>query len=138
MTRNHEKYMDLVVHGARERMEKGGRPYYALVVRDEKVVGQGPHPGANNMDNSTNPAAHAEINAILEACSTLKTRNLSGATLYSSMEPCPMCLSTTILEVNIKQVVLGARHARLGRKDLGGYSAEAFWRTPTSAASSSS
>lgn len=92
MTRNHEKYMDLVVHDARERMEKG---------------------------------------------STLKTRNLSGATLYSSMEPCPMCLSTTILEVNIKQVVLGARHARLGRKDLGGYSAEAFWRTPTSAASSS-
>lgn len=122
----YEKFMDLVVHGARDRMEKGGRPYYALVAYDGKVVGEGPRPGVSNMDNSFNVTAHAEINAILEACSTLKKRNLSGATLYTSMEPCPMCLSTTILEANIRQVVIGARHARLGRKDLGDYSAEAF------------
>ena len=126
MTETHEKFMDLVVQRARERMESGGRPYYAMVVYEGKVVGQGPHPGANNMDNSVNPTAHSEVNAILEACSTLKKRSLAGATLYSSMEPCPMCLATAILEVNIKQVVIGARHARYGRKDLGNYSAEAF------------
>jgi tRNA(Arg) A34 adenosine deaminase TadA len=126
MAGTHEQLMDHVVQRARERMDGGGRPYYAMVVYDGKIVGQGPHPNAPNMDNSVNPTAHSEINAIIEACATLKKRNLSGATLYSSMEPCPMCLATAVLEVNIRQVVIGARHARYGRKDLGNYSAEAF------------
>jgi tRNA(Arg) A34 adenosine deaminase TadA len=126
MAGTHEQFMEHVVKCARERMEGGGRPYYAMVVYDGKIVGQGPHPGAPNMDNSVNPVAHSEVNAIMEACTTLKKRNLSGATLYSSMEPCPMCLSTAVLEVSIKSVVIGSRHARYGRKDLGSYTAESF------------
>ena len=125
---DHEKWMEHVVKCARERMDGGGRPYYAMVVYEGKIVGQGPHPGAPNMDNSVNVTAHSEVNAMLEACNTLKKRSLSGATLYSSMEPCPMCLSTAILEANIKSVVIGARHARYGRKDLGSYTAETFLR----------
>jgi tRNA(Arg) A34 adenosine deaminase TadA len=125
-TAHDEKYMDLVVQRARDRMERGGRPYFALVEKDGEVVGQGPHPDSDNMDNSNNLVAHSEVNAILEACAKLKTRSLAGATLYTSMEPCPMCLSTTVLEANIRRVVIGARHRRLGRKDLGDYTAESF------------
>lgn len=66
---------------------KGG-PFGAVVVKDGKVVG-----AAHNEVTSTNdPTAHAEVVAIRRACKTLKTFQLSGCELYTSCEPCPMCL----------------------------------------------
>lgn len=65
-----------------------GGPFGCVVVKDGEIVGEG-----NNRVTSTNdPTAHAEIIAIREACKTLKTFQLTGCTIYTSCEPCPMCL----------------------------------------------
>lgn len=66
-----------------------GGPFGAVVVKDGKVIGRG-----QNLVTSTNdPTAHAEVVAIRAACAHLKSFSLRGATLYSSCEPCPMCLA---------------------------------------------
>jgi guanine deaminase len=65
-----------------------GGPFGALVVKDGTVIGRG-----NNKVISTNdPTAHAEVVAIREACAYLKSFQLTGCTIYTSCEPCPMCL----------------------------------------------
>ena len=66
-----------------------GGPFGAVVVRDGHLVGE----GANSVTATNDPTAHAEVNAIRAACSALGTFALSGCQLYSSCEPCPMCLA---------------------------------------------
>lgn len=66
---------------------KGG-PFGAVVVKDGKVVGA----GHNEVTSSNDPTAHAEVVAIRRACEALQTFQLSGCELYTSCEPCPMCL----------------------------------------------
>jgi tRNA(Arg) A34 adenosine deaminase TadA len=122
MNDNHEYFMDVALEQARAELGKGGRPIGSVIVKDGKIVGQ----GINTVVADKNPSAHAEVEAIRDACSKLGTLDLSGSTLYTTMEPCPACLATAILEAKIKRVVLGGRHARLGRKDLGDYSVESF------------
>ena len=70
------------------RRGKGG-PFGAVVVRNGKVVGR----GSNQVTSTNDPTAHAEILAIREACKRLKTFQLDDCELYTSCEPCPMCLS---------------------------------------------
>ena len=65
----------------------GGGPFGALVAVDGRVVGR----GTNRVVGSGDPTQHAEVVAIREACRTLGTHDLSGAVLYASCEPCPMC-----------------------------------------------
>lgn len=113
--------MGLALERAWSEFGQGNRPIFCLIVKDDQIVGQGPNTVARDKD----PSAHGEVNAIRDACSRLGTTDLSGCTLYTPMEPCPMCLST-ILEAKISRLVLGARHRRLGRKDLGDYSVESF------------
>lgn len=73
-----------------EKMEAGeGGPFGAVVVKDGGVVGR----GWNRVTSSNDPTAHAEVMAIRDACETLGTFELSGCELYSSCEPCPMCLA---------------------------------------------
>jgi guanine deaminase len=67
---------------------KGG-PFGAVVVRDGHIVGE----GANAVTGTCDPTAHAEVNAIRDACKTLGTFSLAGCELYTSCEPCPMCLA---------------------------------------------
>ena len=67
---------------------KGG-PFGAVVVREGRIVGE----GANAVTAMYDPTAHAEVNAIRAACRALGTFLLSGCELYTSCEPCPMCLS---------------------------------------------
>jgi len=67
---------------------KGG-PFAALIVRDSRIVGQ----GANSVTATNDPTAHGEINAIRAACKALGTFALAGCELYTSCEPCPMCLA---------------------------------------------
>ena len=66
---------------------KGG-PFGAVVVKDGKIIAR----GANSVTHSNDPTAHAEVNAIREACKVLNTFQLNGCEIYTSCEPCPMCL----------------------------------------------
>lgn len=70
------------------RKNRGG-PFGAVVVRKSKIVGR----GWNRVTSTNDPTAHAEISAIRDACKELKTFQLNDCELYSSCEPCPMCLS---------------------------------------------
>jgi tRNA(Arg) A34 adenosine deaminase TadA len=67
---------------------KGG-PFGAVIVRGGKIVGE----GANSVTSTNDPTAHGEVNAIRAACKALGTFTLAGCQLYTSCEPCPMCLA---------------------------------------------
>ncbi len=66
-----------------------GGPFGALIVKDGEIISA----RTNSVTPDKDPTAHAEVNAIREACRKLNTYDLSGCTLYTSCEPCPMCLS---------------------------------------------
>lgn len=85
-----KKYMKEAITLARWGMEnnKGG-PFGAVIVRGSEIVGW----GYNTVTSSNDPTAHAEVNAIRDACQNLKDYSLEGCEIYTSCEPCPMCLS---------------------------------------------
>jgi len=76
-----------------------GGPFGAVVVKDGRIIGK----GGNRVSSTNDPTAHAEIVAIREACTTLNSFDLSGSSLYTTCEPCPMCLSA-IYWANISSV----------------------------------
>ena len=67
---------------------KNGGPFGAVVVKDGKIIGR----GVNTVTTQNDPTAHAEVNAIREACAVINSFQLSDCEIYSSCEPCPMCL----------------------------------------------
>ena len=73
-----------------ESVKGGGGPFGSVIVRDNKIISE----GFNKVTSTNDPTAHGEIVAIREACKNLKVFNLSGCELYSTCEPCPMCLSS--------------------------------------------
>lgn len=85
---NHTKYMRMAIDLANKNIQNGGGPFGAVIVRQNEVVGA----GANQVTNHNDPTAHAEILAIREASQNLNDYNLSDCTLYTTCEPCPMCL----------------------------------------------
>ena len=122
MTLDHEHFMDMALDLARKAGDEGNRPIGSILVDARgNVVAQ----GANRMYSEFDPTAHAETVVIREACRTLKTVELPGFTIYSTLEPCPMCC-WAILDSKISRLVLGGRYAGLGRDDLGRYSIESF------------
>ena len=85
-----ETYLREAILLARDRMREGaGGPFGAIVARDDGLVAR----GWNTVTSTHDPTAHAEIVAIRRACTVLGTFHLAGCTLYSSCEPCPMCLA---------------------------------------------
>ena len=66
-----------------------GGPFGSVIVKDSKIISE----GSNKVTSSNDPTAHAEIVAIRNACQKLRTFNLSGCEIYTTCEPCPMCLS---------------------------------------------
>ncbi len=68
-----------------------GGPFGAVIVRDGRIVGE----GVNRVTATCDPTAHAEVSAIRAACATLGTFTLAGCELYTSCEPCPMCLAAS-------------------------------------------
>jgi len=75
---------------ATENVLRGaGGPFGAVIVRDGRIVGE----GVNTVTAANDPTSHAEVNAIRAACKTLKTFSLADCKLYTSCEPCPMCLA---------------------------------------------
>ncbi|HEX6957514.1 MAG TPA: nucleoside deaminase [Ferrovibrio sp.] len=86
----HETFMRRAIALSRKHMEAGhGGPFGAVVVQDGKIVGE----GWNQVTSQNDPTAHAEVVAIRNACKTLGRFSLAGATIYTSCEPCPMCLA---------------------------------------------
>lgn len=96
-------YMLAALLEAQKGMRKyGGGPFGAVVVKAGKIIGR----GCESVVKSCDPTAHAEIVAIKNACRTLKSHNLSGCTIYTTSEPCPMCMAT-IIESKIKKCYFG-------------------------------
>ena len=71
-----------------ENVENGGGPFGAVIARDGEIVAT----GVNRVTANCDPTAHAEVSAIREACRKLGTFDLAGYEIFSSCEPCPMCL----------------------------------------------
>ncbi len=89
MTEQDEKFMRRAIELAQSGMNAGaGGPFGAVVVRDGEIVGE----GFNRVTSTNDPTAHAEIVAIRAACEQLNSFQLDGCTIYTSCEPCPMCL----------------------------------------------
>src|SRR4051812_2250522 len=85
-----ETFMRLAVELAAEHMRaKDGGPFGAVVVRDGEVIGR----GWNRVTGTNDPTAHAEVVAIRNAASAIQSSSLAGGVLYTSCEPCPMCLA---------------------------------------------
>src|SRR5476651_2824957 len=81
-------FMKQAIELAVENVRREGGPFAALVVKDGIVIAT----GANQVTRSSDPTAHAEIVAIREACRVLGDFQLTGCDIYTSCEPCPMCL----------------------------------------------
>lgn len=89
MMSRHEEFLAEAVRLSRENAESGqGGPFGALIVKDGEIIAR----AANRVTTDNDPTAHAEVCAIREACRALGTFELAGCVLYSSCEPCPMCL----------------------------------------------
>ncbi len=86
---NQQRFMQEAIQSALQGMHKnGGGPFGAVVVKGEEIIARG-----NNRVTATNdPTAHAEIMAIREACKKINSFQLTGCDIYTSCEPCPMCL----------------------------------------------
>ena len=81
--------MERAIELSIQSVNNGGGPFSSIIVRGEKIIAE----GSNKVTLSNDPTAHGEIVAIREACEKLNNFNLSGCELYSTCEPCPMCLS---------------------------------------------
>ena len=119
----HDEAMDLALAAGAEAMARGDWPTGSVIVIDGKVVARG-----QNRQNTLNDiTVHAETDALRAAFATLGRTGLESATLYPTMEPCPMCAEAMRM-AKVSRLVLGLRHADLRRTDLGTYSIEAYCR----------
>jgi len=83
-----KKFMTAAIRLAIENVKNGGGPFGAVVVKNNEIIGK----GVNTVTSSNDPTAHAEVNAIRNACTHLSDFQLNDCEIYSSCEPCPMCL----------------------------------------------
>ncbi len=98
--------MRMAIELSRHSMENGGGPFGALIVRNGEVVAT----GTNSVTLLNDPTAHAEVTAIRRACAEGHTFDLSGCEMYSSCEPCPMCLSALYWAGIERIYYAGTRH----------------------------
>ena len=106
----HEHYMSLALELAREAYAHGEVPVGGVVVGpDGEILGR----GRNRRQESGDATAHAEIEAIREACAVLGDWRLEGCMLYVTLEPCPMCAGA-VINARVPVVVFGAREALSG------------------------
>ena len=83
------KFMTRAIELSIESVNSGGGPFGSIIVKNDKVIAE----GSNKVTLNNDPTAHAEIVAIRQACKNLNNFNLDDCELYSTCEPCPMCLS---------------------------------------------
>jgi tRNA(Arg) A34 adenosine deaminase TadA len=98
-------FMARAIELSMENVRSGsGGPFGAVVVKDRRIIAE----GVNRVTATNDPTAHAEVSAIREACQQLSTFELRGCDLYSSCEPCPMCLGA-IYWARIDKIYFGNR-----------------------------
>jgi len=83
-----DKFMRKAIALSIENIKNGGGPFGAVIVKDGKIIAT----GVNRVTSNVDPTAHAEVNAIRKASKKLGTYDLAGCEIYTSCEPCPMCL----------------------------------------------
>lgn len=109
-------FMKLAIEEARKGILQGhGGPFGSVIVKDGKVVGK----GHNQVVKKKNPTCHGEVEAIHNACKKLDTFDLSGCEIYTTGEPCPMCLCACMW-ANISKIYYGctiADNERIGFRD---------------------
>ena len=106
---NHEYFMAEALRLAREAIADGDVPVGCVIVKDGEIIGR----GRNRREAGGDATAHAEVEAIREACARLGSWRLQGCTLYVTLEPCPMCAGA-IINARIKEVRYGAREEKSG------------------------
>ena len=115
---DHDRFMrEAIAEGAKGGAE-GNAAVGSVIVRGDAVVGRGRNTVAATLD----PTAHAEMVALRDAAPALGTDNLTGCTLYTTWEPCPMCCGA-IMYAGVSTLVVGARTAPEGRR-FGAYTVE--------------
>lgn len=97
------RWLARTIQLATENVAQGGGPFGALIVRDGALIAE----GQNRVTASLDPTAHAEVVAIRSACQAVGDFSLAGAVLYTSCEPCPLCLSAA-LWARVDRIVFAA------------------------------
>lgn len=98
----HKTYMQRAIDLSVENVKNGGGPFGAVIVKNGEIIAE----GVNRVTANNDPTAHAEVSAIRAACQKVNDFKLNGCTIYTSCEPCPMCLSA-IYWAGIKDIYYG-------------------------------
>lgn len=99
---NKESFMMRAIELSKESISKGGGPFGCVIVKNNSIIAE----GYNQVTKNNDPTAHAEIVTIRKACKVLNTFNLSKVEIFTSCEPCPMCLSA-IYWAHINKIYYG-------------------------------
>ncbi|HUG92110.1 MAG TPA: tRNA adenosine(34) deaminase TadA [Planctomycetaceae bacterium] len=105
----HDRWMRLALEQARRALEADEVPIGAVVVHDERIVGE----GHNQRETLGDPTAHAEMIAITQAAGTIGSWRLLDCTLYVTLEPCPMCAGA-VVQARVPRVIYGAADPKAG------------------------
>lgn len=106
---DHEKYMRMALELAAQAEGDGDVPVGCVIVKDGQVIGR----GRNRREERGDATAHAEVEAIRDACAHTGSWRLTGCTLYVTLEPCPMCAGA-IINSRLRRVVYGAADTKAG------------------------
>lgn len=105
----HQDYMARALALAEAAAERGDVPVGCVIVKDGEIIGE----GRNRREENGDATAHAEMEAIRQACAHVGSWRLSGCTMYITLEPCPMCAGG-IINARIDQVRYGAKEDKMG------------------------
>ena len=111
MCKVHEEYMREAIVLSVRNVDQGGGPFGAVIVKDGKIIAR----GVNKVTVNNDPTAHAEVTAIREAAQVLQNFDLSGCEIYTSCEPCPMCLAS-IYWARIDKIYFG--NSKMDAKEI--------------------
>lgn len=103
------EFMGCALELAREAASRGDVPVGAIVVHDDRIIGV----GCNRRELAADPTGHAEIVALRDACRSTRRWRVDGATLYVTLEPCPMCAGA-IVNARVARLVYGAADPKAG------------------------
>ncbi len=112
MSKTSENFMQEAISLSIENIKKGGGPFGAVIVKNGSIIAR----GVNRVTCNNDPTAHAEVTAIREASKVLNSFNLSGCEIYTSCEPCPMCLGA-IYWARIDRIYFG--NTKTDAKNIG-------------------